>query len=80
MAKQYAMRLNIYLDENEPKDKILIDYLDKTYSPVGFIKETIYALATGAAVQSAKMIQTNIIESSLNQEEFEPINADNIDL
>jgi hypothetical protein len=78
MAKQYAMRLNIYLDENEPKDEILIKFLNKKYSPVGFTKEMLYALATGEAVQSGPSIQANTSEPSLDQEvaadqEFEPV-------
>lgn len=84
MAKKYDMRLNVYLDENEPKDKILIDFFKRKYSAVGFIKETMYALATVAAVQSGPIIQSNIIETSLDQEEqqkkepeYEPIKGAN---
>lgn len=79
MAKKYDMRLNIYLDENEEKDKILIDFLNKKYSPVGFIKETIYALATGEVVQSGLSIQAISSEPleyepvKEDPEEFEPI-------
>jgi len=57
MAKKYDLRLNIYLDENEPKDKILIDYLNTKYSAVGFIKETMYSLAIGTTVHGEATIQ-----------------------
>lgn len=80
MAKKYDMRLNVYLDKNEPKDKIIIDFLKKKYSEVGFIKETMYALAIEEAVRSSPIIQANVIEQSLdqgyqqkNESEYEPI-------
>jgi len=76
MAKKYDVRLNIYLDSTDPKDKIIVDYLSKKYSEVGFIKETMYALATGDVVQSGPSITANIVEPPLDQEdpkEYEPI-------
>lgn len=77
MAKKYAMRLNVYLDENEPKDKIIIDFLTKKYSEVGFIKETMYTLAIGSVVQNI-VIQSNtnelLVDKMLEPEqEYEPI-------
>lgn len=85
MAKNYDVRLNVYLDKNEPKDKTIIDFLDKKYSAVGFIKETIYALATGASFQNI-VFQSNTANLSENtnqdqDEEYEPIkNIDSIDI
>ncbi|MBY6918166.1 hypothetical protein [Clostridium botulinum] len=75
MAKKYDMRLNIYLDEKDPKDKILIDFLNKKYSAVGFIKETIYELATGGTVHGVTSVQAVNSEPLMNQDEqeFEPI-------
>lgn len=81
MAKKYDMRLNIYLDENEPKDKIVIDFLNNKYSAVGFIKETMYALATEGAVQGVtniKPIDNEQLNNELHsnqdsQEEYEEI-------
>lgn len=83
MAKKYDMRLNVYLDENEPKDKILINFFKEKYSPVGFIKETMYALATGRTVEKIPIIQSNNIKQFLEIEEqqYEPIiGADDIEL
>lgn len=88
VAKKYDMRLNVYLDKNEPKDKILIDFFEEKYSPVGFIKETMYALATGRTVERIPIIQSNNIEQFLDieelqkeEQEYEPIKgADDIEL
>jgi len=80
MAKKYDVRLNIYLDKSEPKDKILIEFLEKKYSEVGFIKETMYALATGEAIQSNKS-ELLLEQEVAADQEFEPVkDAENIDL
>jgi hypothetical protein len=85
MAKKYDMRLNVYLDENEPKDKILIDFFNKKYSPVGFVKETMYALATGVTFQNNISIKAERIEpvfdTEKNIEEYEEIrDIENIEM
>jgi hypothetical protein len=86
MAKTYDVRLNVYLDSTDPKDKIIVDYLRLKYSEVGFIKETMYELATNQVVQSGPSIQANTSEPLIDQEvaadkEFEPVKgADEIKL
>lgn len=85
MAKKYDMRLNVYLDENEPKDKILIDFFNKKYSPVGFIKETMYALANGIDFQNNISIKSESIEPVFdiekNIEEYDEIrDIENIEI
>lgn len=41
------MRISVNLNENNEKDKVIIEFLEKKYSSVGFIKETMYTLAIG---------------------------------
>jgi len=77
------MRVNLYLNENEPKDKVIIDFLNKRYSSPAFIKETLFGLATGEPVGIIqKDNESNPLESRLeNDDEYEEIsNIDEIDL
>ena len=77
------MRVNLYLNENEPKDKVIIEFLNKRYSSPAFIKESLYGMATGATLDIIqKDNKSNPLESRLeNDEEYEKIdNIDDIEL
>ena len=41
------IRINLYLNENNERDKLIIDMLNKKYSTSGYMKEILYAAAKG---------------------------------
>lgn len=81
MSKK-AKRINIYLNEDDPKDYIIINFLNKRYSETGFIKETLYSMATGSGVNIVQdHTPSNLIQLQPLSEEYEDIqDSDNIEL
>lgn len=72
------MRINLYLNEEKDKDKIICDMLKDKYDPQSYIKEILYSIAKGN-----KMIKIekdyNIAKE--NEEEFEEIvGVENIEI
>lgn len=45
--KQGRYRVNFYLNPENTKDNIIINYLNQRYSAADYIKETLYNLAYG---------------------------------
>lgn len=70
------MRINFTLNPNTKNDKIIIDFLEKKYNATGYIKDLLYQVATNQPIIPVAIGTVNIpIE-----EEFEEIDADNIEL
>lgn len=69
------MRINFTLNPNTKNDKIIIDFLEKKYNATGYIKDLLYQVATNQPV-----IPTMIVNDPILEDEFEEIDADNIDL
>lgn len=44
------MRINLYFSENNEKDEIIVNMLNKKYSPKDYIKEKLYAIAMGESI------------------------------
>lgn len=54
------MRINVYLNKDNDKDKIIIDYLNSKYNCQAYIKEMLYALATETKTIDPKPIIENV--------------------
>lgn len=70
------MRVNFTLNENNNKDKVIIDFLEKKYNATYYIKNLLYDVALG---NSIPIIPGQATEKP--KEDFEEITGlDNIDL
>lgn len=70
------MRVNFTLNPSTKNDKIIIDFLERRYNATGYIKDLLYQVATNQPIIPVAIETVNIpIE-----EEFEEIDADNIEL
>ena len=70
--KQGRYRVNFYLNPDNIKDNMIIQYLNQKYSATDYIKEILYSLANGTEITS---IVSNIeFKESINRkEEYEEI-------
>lgn len=70
--KQGRYRVNFYLNPDNIKDNMIIQYLNQKYSATDYIKEILYSLANGTEIAS---IVSNIeLKESINKkEEYEEI-------
>lgn len=70
--KQGRYRVNFYLNPDNIKDNMIIQYLNQKYSATDYIKEMLYSLANGTEIAS---IVSNIeFKESINRkEEYEEI-------
>lgn len=74
------MRVNFTLNENNSKDKAIIDFLERKYNATYYIKNLLYDVALG---NSIPIIPTQITvnqEQELKQEYEEIENLNDIDL
>ena len=73
------MRVNFTLNEDNIKDKAIIDFLESKYNATYYIKNLLYDMASGKSIPIIP-IQTTI-NQELKQEEYEEIeNLNDIDL
>lgn len=70
------MRINFTLNPNTKNDKIIIDFLERRYNATGYIKDLLYQVATNQPIIPVAIETVNIPV----EEEFEEIDADNIEL
>lgn len=77
--KSGKYRVNLYLNPDNIKDMIIVQYLNQRYSAAEFIKETLYSMAMGNMVNSQPIRE---VPKAVEQEEyFEPIdNVDDIEI
>lgn len=93
MLRGVQMRINLSLNENNSKDKKIIDFLESRYNASAYIKEVLYQLASGGfhgvgatvnVIDNGRGIPAGIhpdIEELDNEETFdEIIGFDNIDI
>lgn len=70
--KDGKYRVNFYLNPDNMKDKVIIEFLNQRYSPNDYIKETLYNLAYGIEVPQVKNVFK--VEDKISiQEEYEKI-------
>lgn len=73
------MRVNFTLNEDNIKDKAIIDFLESKYNATYYIKNLLYDMALGNSIPIIP-IQTTINQGQ-KQEEYEEIeNLNDIDL
>lgn len=72
------MRVNFTLNPSTPNDKIIIEFLERRYNATGYIKDLLYQVATNQPVMPATI--GTIVNAPVDDEEFEDIDVDNIDL
>lgn len=70
--KQGRYRVNFYLNPDNIKDDMIIQYLNQKYSATDYIKEMIYSLANGTEI--ARIVSNIEFKESINKkEEYEEI-------
>lgn len=70
--KQGRYRINFYLNPDNIKDKIIIQYLNQKYSATDYIKEILYSLVNGTEI--ARIVSNIEFKESINKkEEYEEI-------
>lgn len=70
--KEGKYRINFYLNPENEKDKVIIEYLNQRYSATDYLKETLYNLANGIEMQ--QVIMNSMTEKSIDKkEEYEEI-------
>lgn len=70
--KQGRYRVNFYLNPDNIKDNIIIQYLNQKYSATDYIKETLFSLANGREV--SRVVSNIEFKESVNEkEEYEEI-------
>lgn len=78
--KEGKYRINFYLNPENPKDKVLIEYLNQRYSPTDYIKEILYGMAYGIEIPQV-ILSSSKAEIVDNKEEYEEIEElDDIEL
>ena len=70
--KEGKYRINFYLNPENPKDKVIIEYLNQRYSPTDYIKETLYGMAYGREITHVNL-SSNRAEIVKKKEEYEEI-------
>lgn len=75
------MRINVYLNEENEKDKKIIKYLESKYNSQAYIKEMLFSLANEVNLIETKIEKYNDKDSIENIEVFEEIKGiDSIEL
>lgn len=70
--KEGKYRINFYLNPENEKDNVIIEYLNQRYSATDYLKETLYNLANGTEMQ--QVIMNSRTEKSVDKkEEYEEI-------
>ena len=78
--KEGKYRINFYLNPENPKDKVIIEYLNQRYSPADYIKETLYGMVYGIEMSQVNL-SSNRAEIVKKKEEYEKIEElDDIEL
>lgn len=78
--KEGKYRINFYLNPENPKDKVIIEYLNHRYSPTDYIKETIYGIASNIQIPYTSSIP-ELKYNEIVKEEYEKIEElDDIEL
>lgn len=72
------MRVNFTLNPSTPNDKVIIEFLERRYNATGYIKDLLYQVATNQPVIPTAI--GTIVNDPVDDEEFEDIDADSIDL
>lgn len=72
LNKEGKYRVNFYLNPDNTKDKMIIEYLNRRYSATEYIKELLYNLTNGVEIQQT-VINTVKEQNSINHEEYEKI-------
>lgn len=78
--KNGIVRINLSFNTNDSKDGKIIEFLESKYSESAYIKETLYALATGKNI-GCENIVNNVLPQQMEQdpqdieeiEEFEEV-------
>lgn len=70
--KEGKYRINFYLNPENSKDNVIIEYLNKRYSATDYLKETLYNLANGIEMQQV-IINSRTEKSIDKKEEYEEI-------
>lgn len=65
--KEGKYRINFYLNPENEKDKVIIEYLNQRYSATDYLKETLYNLANGIEMQ--QVIMNSRTEKSIDKKE-----------
>lgn len=71
--KQGRYRVNFYLNPENTKDNIIINYLNQRYSAADYIKETLYNLANGTEMHQIQVNNSIQAEVPHIKEEYEKI-------
>jgi hypothetical protein len=73
-----CLRVNLHLNEDNERDKLIIDMLNSKYSAAGYTKEVLYAAAKGESIIS---LTSKEIAIEAPEEEYEKIEGlDGIDV
>lgn len=73
------MRINLTLNDNNERDKTIIDFLNTRYSACSYIKELLYQVAKGNNISFFSNSEP-IQQITVNQEYEEIENLNDIDL
>lgn len=65
--KEGKYRINFYLNPENEKDKVIIEYLNQRYSATDYLKETLYNLSNGIEIQ--QVIMNSRTEKSIDKKE-----------
>lgn len=70
--KQGRYRVNLYLNPDNIKDNMIIQYLNQKYSETDYIKEILYSLANGTEIP--RVVSNIDFKEDINKkEEYEEI-------
>ena len=72
-TRQNDMRVNFTLNENNNKDKVIIDFLENKYNATYYIKNLLYDMALGNSIPIIP-IQQGIVNQEQEYDEIENLN------
>lgn len=86
--KHGKYRVNFYLNPENERDQVIINYLKARYSPNDYMKELLFSIATGNAISASYTAFNSIMNNQPSEpveteqaEEYEEIKgADDIEL
>lgn len=64
LDKHGKYRVNFYLNPDNAKDQVIIDFLNGRYSVNDYMKELLYSLATGSAINNSYVNSNSIMNKS----------------